>query len=135
MRCPQCQHENSVQAVACARCRIEFAGSCRACGAPLTRDATACSRCGRSMGAGSRPEPAPRSYTPARIAEKILAARPALEGERKQVTVLFADIEGSMDMAEQLDPEQWHRIMNRFFQLLVEGVYRYEGTVTQYTGD
>ena len=78
---------------------------------------------------------APRDYTPKHLAERILQSRAALEGERKQVTVLFADVKGSMDLAEQLDPEEWHRIMDRFFQLLAEGVHRFEGTVNQYTGD
>src|SRR5262249_25020126 len=68
-------------------------------------------------------------------AEKILTSRSALEGERKQVTVLFADVKGSMDLAEQVDPEEWHRIMDRFFAILSEGVHRFEGTVNQYTGD
>jgi class 3 adenylate cyclase len=62
-------------------------------------------------------------------------SRSALEGERKQVTVLFADVKGSMDLAEQVDPEEWHKIMDRFFAILSEGVHRFEGTVNQYTGD
>ena len=57
--------------------------------------------------------PDPRSYTPKHLAEKILTSRGALEGERKQVTVLFADVKGSMDLAEQVDPEEWHKIMDR----------------------
>ena len=77
----------------------------------------------------------PRSYTPRHLAEKILNSRSALEGERKQVTVLFADVKGSMELAEQLDPEQWHTILDRFFAILTEGVHRFEGTVNQYTGD
>jgi class 3 adenylate cyclase/tetratricopeptide (TPR) repeat protein len=76
-----------------------------------------------------------RSYTPHHLAEKILASRSALEGERKQVTVLFADVKGSMELAEQLDPEEWHRILDRFLQILTDGVHRFEGTVNQYTGD
>ena len=59
----------------------------------------------------------------------------ALEGERKQVTVLFADVQGSMDLAEQLDPEEWHRIMDRFFRILADGVHRFEGTINEYRGD
>jgi class 3 adenylate cyclase len=82
-----------------------------------------------------RPAPDPRSYTPKHLAEKILQSRSALEGERKQVTVLFADVKGSMELAEQLDPEAWHRILERFFEILTEGVHRFEGTVNQYTGD
>src|SRR5207244_12041226 len=64
-----------------------------------------------------------------------LSARSALEGERKQVTVLFADVKGSMDLAEQVDPEVFHQVMERFAALLAEGVHRFEGTVTQFTGD
>jgi class 3 adenylate cyclase len=79
--------------------------------------------------------PAPRSYTPKHLADKILQSKSALEGERKQVTVLFADVKGSMELAEQLDPEQWHAILDRFFAILTEGVHRFEGTVNQYTGD
>src|SRR5436305_2479412 len=56
-------------------------------------------------------------------------------GERKQVTVLFADVQGSMDMAEGQDPEQWHAIMQRFFSTLADGVHRFEGTVDKFTGD
>ena len=76
-----------------------------------------------------------RVYTPKHLADKILQSRSALEGERKQVTVLFADVKGSMELAQQLDPEQWHAILERFFEILAEGVHRFEGTVNQYTGD
>ena len=79
--------------------------------------------------------PDPRSYTPKHLADRILQSRSALEGERKQVTVLFADIKGSMDLASQVDPEEWHKILDRFFQILTDGVHRFEGTVNQYTGD
>jgi class 3 adenylate cyclase len=75
------------------------------------------------------------TYTPKHLADKILQSRSALEGERKQVTVLFADVKGSMELAEQLDPEEWHRILDRFFQILTDGIHRFEGTVNQYTGD
>jgi class 3 adenylate cyclase len=81
------------------------------------------------------PARAPRDYTPRHLAEKILQSKSALEGERKQVTVLFADVKGSMELAEKLDPEEWHAILERFFQILSEGVHRFEGTVNQYTGD
>ena len=84
--------------------------------------------------ATSAPAREPLSYTPKHLAEKILTSRSALEGERKQVTVLFADVKGSMDLAEQVDPEEWHGIMDRFFAILSEGVHRFEGTINQYTG-
>ena len=80
-----------------------------------------CGECGKPLSGASkpgRPTPDPRSYTPKHLADKILTSRSALEGERKQVTVLFADVKGSMDLAEQVDPEEWHKIMDRFFAIL-----------------
>jgi class 3 adenylate cyclase/tetratricopeptide (TPR) repeat protein len=74
--------------------------------------------------------------TPAKhLADKILQSKAALEGERKQVTALFADVKGSMELAEQMDPEAWSAIMQRFFTILAEGVERYEGFVDKFTGD
>lgn len=79
--------------------------------------------------------PAPNSYTPKHLAEKILQSRSALEGERKRVTVLFADVKSSMDLAGQLGAEDWHTILDRFFSILNDGIHRFEGTINQYTGD
>jgi len=79
--------------------------------------------------------PARLSSTPKHLADKILTSRAALEGERKQVTVLFADVKGSMDLAEQMDPEVWSEIMQRFFRILADGVERFEGFVDKFTGD
>ena len=76
-----------------------------------------------------------RAYTPNHLVEKILASRSALEGERKQVTVYFVDVKESMRLAERLDPEEWHRIMDRFFAILADGIHRFEGTINQFTGD
>ncbi len=97
---------------------------------------------GRTPSGASTAQPAPtapertlRDYTPKHLAEKILQSKSVLEGERKQVTVLFADVKGSMELAEQIDPEEWHGILDRFFQILAEGVHRFEGTINQYTGD
>jgi class 3 adenylate cyclase/tetratricopeptide (TPR) repeat protein len=80
-------------------------------------------------------ERSPRDYTPRHLADRILQSKAALEGERKQVTVLFADVKSSMELAEAMDPEEWHGILDRFFQILTDGVHRFEGTVNQYTGD
>jgi len=77
----------------------------------------------------------PRAYTAKHLAEKTLQSKSALEGEHKQVTVLFADVKGSMDLAGQVDSEEWHKIMDRFFAILSEGVHRFDGTVNQFTGD
>jgi class 3 adenylate cyclase len=92
---------------------------------------------GTAAGEGRAPasERDPRDYTPKHLADKILQSKSALEGERKQVTVLFADVKGSMELAESVDAEQLHRIMDRFFEILADGVHRFEGTVNQYTGD
>ena len=108
---------------------------CSSCGFENAPGVKFCGECGRRLALSSSGQPDPRAYTPRHLAEKILRARSALEGERKQVTVLFADVKGSMELAEQLDPEEWHLIIDRFFQLLTEGVHRFEGTVNQYTGD
>lgn len=84
------------------------------------------------------PDPSERdpvNYTPKHLADKILKSKVALEGERKQVTVLFGDVKGSMALAEKVGPEEWHCLLDRFFQILTEGVHRFEGTVNQYTGD
>src|SRR5262249_37103907 len=72
---------------------------------------------------------------PRHLAERILTSRAALEGERKHVTVLFADVVESMRLAEGLDPEEWHRLLDRVFDILTRGVHRFEGTINQFTGD
>jgi class 3 adenylate cyclase/tetratricopeptide (TPR) repeat protein len=100
------------------------------------RGALAWAGAGRSReSAPAEPARDPRDYTPRHLAEKILRSKSALEGERKEVTVLFADVKSSTALAEALDAEEWHRILDRYFQVLTEGVHRFEGTVNQYTGD
>ncbi|HTO53831.1 MAG TPA: adenylate/guanylate cyclase domain-containing protein [Myxococcota bacterium] len=76
-----------------------------------------------------------RPYTPKHLADKILRQKSALEGERKQVTVLFVDVKDSTRLAARVDPETWHKILDRFFARLAEAIHRFEGTVNQYTGD
>ena len=109
---------------------------CSGCGFENAPGIKFCGECGKPLAEATKPAPRPdpRSYTPKHLAEKILTSRSALEGERKQVTVLFADVKGSMDLAEQVDPEEWHKIMDRFFAILSEGVHRFEGTINQFTG-
>src|SRR5262249_9173275 len=95
-----------------------------------------CDSCGQALAAGTASAgPDPRSYTPDHLAHKIRASGGDLVGERKQVTVLFADVMGSMELAEQSDPEEWRRIMDRFFAIVCDGVHRFEGTVDKFTGD
>jgi class 3 adenylate cyclase len=90
--------------------------------------------CGGAV-AVAEPGPAPRTYTPPHLADKILTMRSALEGERKQVSVLFADVKGSVKLSEQIDAEEWHRVLDRFFKILAQGIHRFEGTINQFTGD
>ena len=77
----------------------------------------------------------PASYTPKHLAERILTSRAALEGERKQVTVLFCDIANSTPLAERVGPERMHALLNGFFELALAEVHRYEGTINQFLGD
>jgi class 3 adenylate cyclase/tetratricopeptide (TPR) repeat protein len=83
------------------------------------------------------PDPvrAPLTYTPPYLAEKIITSRAALEGERKQVTVLFADLKGSTELIEGLDPEEARRLLDPALHLMMDAVHRYEGTVNQVLGD
>jgi len=138
MECPRCHCANADGARFCGECGVSLIGEvpCASCGCGNPAGQKFCNGCGGPLGESARPlERDRRAYTPKHLAEKILTTRAALEGERKQVTVLFADVKGSMDLAERLDPEEWHKIMDRFFAILAEGVHRFEGTVNQYTGD
>ena len=77
----------------------------------------------------------PESYTPRHLVEKILTSKAALEGERKQVTVLFADLKGPMELLADRDPEEARRLLDPMLELMMEAVHRYEGTVNQVMGD
>jgi class 3 adenylate cyclase/tetratricopeptide (TPR) repeat protein len=107
--------------------------TCPSCGHENPAGARFCNDCGARLAAAITPEP--RSYTPPHLVEKILASQSALRGERKLVTVLFADVARSMELAERVDPEEWHRLLDRLFRVLAGGIHRYEGTINQYTGD
>ena len=132
MLCPSCKHENRAGRKFCVHCGVGLELSCPSCGASAEPGEPFCGECGKSLTRVATPaaQPDPRSYTPKHLAEKILTSRFALEGERKQVTVLFVDVKGSMDLAEQLDPEEWHAILDKFFGILTDGVHRFEGSVT-----
>ncbi len=133
MKCRSCGCDNREGAKFCGECAAPLAAAqgCPSCGTANPKGRKFCDSCGHRIAeAMNLPAPPdPRAYTPKHLAEKILTSRSALEGERKQVTVLFADVRGSMDLAEQVDAEEWHKIMDRFFAILSEGVHRLEGTV------
>ena len=120
MDCSSCGHENPDRAKFCLDCGAGFALRCAGCATELPAGAKFCLECGTATGEPNPVAPArdPRFYTPKHLADKILQTKSALEGEVKQVTVLFADVKGSMELAEQLGAETWHGILDRFFQIL-----------------
>jgi len=137
MQCHRCQRDNPSDAKYCLECGVRLGLSCAKCGRELPAAAKFCPECGDSV---SRPAiqsrvGSPDAYTPRHLVEKILTSRSALEGERKQVTVLFCDLANSTALAEQLGPEPMHRLLNRFFELALAEVHRYEGTINQFLGD
>jgi class 3 adenylate cyclase len=140
MQCPQCQTENRAGRKFCAACGHALASACAQCGFVNDPDDRFCGGCGQALSPASQipagiPARDPRVYTPKHLVEKILTSRSALEGERKQVTVLFADTAGFTALARRLDPEVVHEVMDDCFALITEEVHRLEGTINQYTGD
>src|SRR5438105_7091737 len=143
--CSECHFANPPPMRFCGQCGRPLAPRCPRCGAEAPAGFRFCGQCGASLGRASTAAPtapvatveSPRvaSYTPKHLAEKILKARSALEGERRQVTVLFADLAGFTALAEKRDPEEVHEIIDRCFELITAEVHRFEGTVNQYTGD
>jgi class 3 adenylate cyclase/tetratricopeptide (TPR) repeat protein len=136
MRCPACHVEQRPAARFCEQCGARLDSACSACGAAVTPGAKFCGACGTALAAPPPPRfQSPQAYTPPHLAERILKERSALTGERKQVTVLFADVSGFTSMSEGLDPEDVHRLINRAFEVMLAEIHRYEGTVNQFLGD
>jgi len=138
VKCLQCQHENTAQAKFCEECAAPLTQTCPACGAPVSSTAKFCPQCGGATAGAALKQSrfnSPTSYTPRHIAEKILSSRGALEGERKLVTVLFADLKGSMELLNDRDPEEARTILDPVLQLMMDAVHYYEGTVSQTMGD
>ena len=138
MRCPQCGHENAAEMKFCGECGMRLAVLCRQCGARNAPAQKFCGECGARLGseASSRRQfPSPDAYTPKHLAEKILTCKAALEGERKHVTVLFADLKGSMELLADRDPEDARKLVDPVLTLMMDAVHHYEGTVNQVMGD
>lgn len=165
MKCPQCQFESPPGFKFCGQCGSKLSPVCGQCGTENPPGFKFCGECGTSLGAGvpvpaPAPAPAPiaqpviqpplqaprpstpvavnpalHGYTPHHLADQVFGSRLALEGERKQVTVLFCDLVGSTGLAERLGPEVMHLLLNRFFELALAEVHRYEGTINQFLGD
>jgi class 3 adenylate cyclase/tetratricopeptide (TPR) repeat protein len=138
MSCPQCRQDNPPGAKFCSGCGGRLEAVCPACGHPTLPGGRFCNECGKPVASASAAPPAPvspQSYTPRYLAEKILTSRHALEGERKQVTVLFADIKGSLELLSDRDPEEARKLLDPVLERMMEAVHRYEGTVNQVMGD
>jgi class 3 adenylate cyclase/tetratricopeptide (TPR) repeat protein len=139
MRCPGCQLDNREGAKFCKECGTKLERKCPSCGCRFELDALFCDECGYNFAAPKEPlrvdYSRPESYTPKFLADKILNTRSAVEGERKVVTVLFADVTNYTAIAEKRDPEDVHQIMDGCFKILMGGIHRYEGTINQFTGD
>lgn len=137
MKCPNCEHENVAEARFCDQCATPLDRACAACGSPASSVAKFCSQCGSPLPSGLRAPrfASPTDYTPQHLADKILAAKANLEGERKQVTVLFADITGSMNLFVDHDAEAAQKILDPVLNCMIEAVHHYEGTVNRVMGD
>src|SRR5262245_2172543 len=136
MKCPRCNAENRDGLKFCEDCGARLAVACVQCGAEITPGKKFCGSCGNPVAVrhGAR-FATPESYTPKLLAEKILTSKAALEGERKQVTVLFADLKGSMELLADRDPEEARKLLDPVLERMMEAVHRYEGTVNQVMGD
>src|SRR4051794_34240905 len=138
MRCPVCHADRAAEAKYCKECGAALVHACPRCGYEVSPQARYCAECGHHLAtapAGMAPQASPQQYTPKHLADKILTSRSALQGELRQVTVLFCDITNSTPMAERLGPERMHALLDRFFELALGEIHRYEGTVNQFLGD
>jgi class 3 adenylate cyclase len=137
MQCLRCRHDSPAGARFCGECGAPLGPTCRVCGTLNSPGDSYCTDCGTALGTIAAPARThePHDYTPKYLAERILRGREALEGERKQVTVLFADLRGSLEILADRDPEDARRILDPVLERMMEAVHRFEGTVNQVMGD
>jgi predicted ATPase/class 3 adenylate cyclase len=149
MRCASCGFENPAGLNFCIECGVPLPAHCSHCGFANPPRAKFCGACGTALtdhpsapplapqAPPAAPDPAgvPLAYTPLHLADKILTARLALAGERKQVTVLFADIKDSTELIKDLDPEAAQQLLDPALHIMMDAVHRFEGTVNQVLGD
>ncbi|MDJ0814907.1 MAG: adenylate/guanylate cyclase domain-containing protein [Desulfobacterales bacterium] len=139
MKCPKCRFENPEQMQFCGNCGAKLESICPQCKSSNPPEFNFCGNCGLALRepvtAPTMDYSEPQAYTPKHLAEKILTTRSSIEGERKLVTVLFADVANFTSISEELDPEEIHRIMDGCFRILMNEIHRYEGTINQFTGD
>src|SRR5215467_11919711 len=131
--CARCQHSNPPGQKFCGNCGAPLAAACPACHSPNPPGQKFCGECGASLGGVSAPPKfgSPETYTPRHLAEKILTSKTALEGERKQVTVLFADLKGSMELLADRDAEEARKLLDPVLERMMEAVHRYREPSTR----
>jgi class 3 adenylate cyclase/tetratricopeptide (TPR) repeat protein len=139
MKCLKCDFDNREGVKFCEGCGAKLELICPECRAVIPHDRSFCGDCGHDLRKPKEAKPLdygqPHSYTPKHLADKILTTRSSIEGERKLVTILFADVANSTAMFENLDPEAAHEIMDGCFRLMMDEIHRYEGTINQFRGD
>jgi len=145
MRCPKCQVENPEVKKFCSQCGAKLILSCPKCGAEIAPGDKFCGECGHNLTLPSEPTRRELSfdeklekiqkYLPKGITEKILSQRHKIEGERRQVTVMFCDMEGFTSLSEKLGPEEMYGLMDQVYEILIHKVHDYDGTVNEMTGD
>ena len=122
MKCPECQTENPKTRKFCRECGVKLILLCPQCSSENLPGDKFCGECGHELQATKKEAPPiaynqPQSYTPKHLANKILTTRASIEGERKVVTVLFADVANSTAISEKLDPEDVHQVMDGCFRI------------------
>jgi class 3 adenylate cyclase/tetratricopeptide (TPR) repeat protein len=139
MKCPKCQFENPDGMQFCGKCASKLELICPNCNFSNPPDFIFCGKCAQNLQEPKEAPPIdysePQSYTPEHLKDKILTTRSSIEGERKLVTVFFADVVNYTAMSEKLDPEEVHQIMDGCFKILLDEIHKYEGTINQFTGD
>jgi class 3 adenylate cyclase/tetratricopeptide (TPR) repeat protein len=141
MKCTECHFDNREDAIFCRSCGASLVSdiSCPNCEASNPPDSKFCEKCGRDLKPPKASPPLkysePQSYTPKFLSDKILKNRSSIVGERKLVTVFFADVANYTSISEKIDPEEVHQIMDGCFKILMDEIHKYEGTINQFTGD
>jgi len=145
MKCPQCTFDNKPGKKFCIECGAKLTVKCPGCGSEIEGTEKFCGECGHNLTTPSEPAPKELSfdekldkiqrYLPKGLTEKILSQKDRIEGERKQLTVMFCDMEGFTPLVERLGPEEAYSIMDEVYEILIHKVHDYDGTVNEMTGD